>query len=255
MKVDKLRITATSYLNTIPFVYGIEKSGYLKDYKLNLEVPSGCAKDLLENRADIGLVPVGAISEIGDDFEIIYNYCLGANGKVRTVVLLSRVPLEKIKTIYLDFESRTSVRLVKVLAERFWMLNGIEWKGIEDKSVGNYKQHESIVAIGDKTFALTSEYEYVYDLAEEWYKFTSLPFVFACWLKRKDISDDRIAEFNKAIDWGILNKVEAVREYKKTNNIDVNLEEYVEKYLSYEFDGKKQEALKLFLKYIGSLVH
>jgi chorismate dehydratase len=258
--VEKLRITATSYLNTLPFVYGIRNSGYLKNYVLDLEVPSVCSKNLMEGKADIALIPLGALPETGNDFEIIYNYCLGANGKVKTVVLLSRVPLEKIREVYLDFESGTSVRLVKVLAEKYWKLSAVKWHNLESGigyrvSSNRFSDYESIVAIGDKTFELIGQYEYVYDLAEEWYKFTSLPFVFACWVKRKDIADETIKLFNKAIEYGIQNKLEAVREYKKTNGIDVDLEEYVEKYLSYEFDALKQEGMKKFLKFIGSMVH
>ncbi len=268
--MEKVRITATSYLNTIPFVYGIRNSGFLENYELDLEVPSGCSKNLIEGKADIALVPVGALSEIGDEFEIIYNYCLGANGKVKTVVLLSRVPLDKIENIYLDFESRTSVRLVKVLAEKFWKLNGVKWHDINEVRIENgelrienviesYQKYDSVVAIGDKTFELRGQYPYIYDLAEEWHKFTLLPFVFACWVKRKDIPEAIISKFNKAIEYGIMNKLEAVREYKsalKSQNSkmydDVNLEEYVEKYLSYEFDERKQEGMRLF---ISSLVH
>lgn len=118
--------------------------------------------------------------------------------------------------------------------------------------IEQYKNYESVIAIGDKTFGLFNKYEYIYDLAEEWYKFTSLPFVFACWLKRKTIGKEIIEPFTQAIKFGIDNKLKAVREYKETHNIEIDLEEYVEKYMSYEFNEKKQEALKLF---ISLLVH
>jgi chorismate dehydratase len=248
----KLIITATSYLNTIPFVYGIERGGFLKNYELLLDVPSGCARNLAEGKADIGLVPVGAITQIDKSYEILYDYCLGANGKVNTVLLLSRVPLKEIKDIYLDFESATSVRLVKILAEHYWGKYDINWRNINRQDTSDYIEYTSLLAIGDKTFELVKEFEYKYDLAEEWYKFTGLPFVFACWMKRNTISGDNIVNLTMSLKYGVEHKLEAVREYKNRTGIKVNLEEYVEKYMSYEFDSRKQEALGQF---ISLLVH
>jgi chorismate dehydratase len=248
--VDKLRITATSYLNTVPFVYGIRNSGKLLNYELKLEVPSACAYDLIKGNADIGLVPVAFIPELENEYDILYDYCLGANGKVKTVLLLSRLPLEEIKNVFLDFESGTSVRLVKVLVENYWKLKNIQWHNIENKNTNEYIKYDSVVAIGDKTFDLAGKYKYVYDLAHEWYLFTSLPFVFACWMKRKDINGEVIKQFTEALTYGVNNKFEAVRKLKKEKGLDIDLEEYVDKYMSYEFDERKQKALRLFLEYI-----
>jgi len=106
----------------------------------------------------------------------------------------------------------------------------------------------AIVAIGDKTFDLVSRYKYVFDLAEEWFKFTKLPFVFACWVSVKKLPDDIVEQFSKAMAFGVANKVIAVTNYPYEVNTDPI--EYVEKYISYELDGHKRKALEKFLDYI-----
>jgi chorismate dehydratase len=243
-------ITATSYLNTLPFVYGIEKSGELKNYVLELDVPAVCAERIRQGNADIGLIPVAMLPQVTENYKMLDKYCLGAHGKVKSVLLLSQVPLGQIKDIYLDFESRTSVRLVTILAEHYWKLKDINWRKIWNNEQQDYSYYESLVAIGDKTFALWDKFSYKYDLAEEWYKFTSLPFVFACWVVKNDVPGETIVQLEKALQFGLINKLEAVREYKSVTGIDIDLEEYVEKYMNYDFDKPKHEALKLFLSYL-----
>ena len=161
-------------------------------------------------------MPVAFIPKLEKEYDILYDYCLGANGRVKTVLLLSKLPLDKIENIYLDFESGTSVRLVKVLAEKYWKLKNINWHDIKNKNTDEYVKYESVVAIGDKTFELAGKYEYVYDLAHEWYLFTSLPFVFACWMKRKDINGDILIQFKEALAYGVRNKIEAVKKHKQS---------------------------------------
>ena len=117
-----------------------------------------------------------------NNYEIISDYCIGAVGKVKTVVLFSQVPLNQITKIYLDTHSRTSVNLVKVLAREYWKINP-EWEQWDETQTNSLPV--SAVMIGDKTFAMVQQYRYTYDLAEEWQDFTNLPFVFACWVANK----------------------------------------------------------------------
>src|SRR5690349_16409009 len=119
MDTTLLRISAVSYLNAKPFVYGIEQSGFLKNYSLSLDVPSLCAEKLRNGQVDIGLSPVAIIPELKEHF-IIPDFCIGANGPVHTVMLYSEVPLQHIKTIQLDYQSKTSCLLVQVLAKHWW---------------------------------------------------------------------------------------------------------------------------------------
>ena len=107
------RIAAVSYLNTIPFIYGIGHEGNLRA-ELLLSPPAVCAKNFAEHKADIALVPAAAVPSLADA-EIVTEYCIGAAGPVRTVVLLSGEPIETVRRVFLDAHSLTSVQLAGYL--------------------------------------------------------------------------------------------------------------------------------------------
>ncbi len=176
---------------------------------------------------------------------ILSDYCIGSIGKVNTVVLFSNCPLDRIKEISLDTDSRTSVQLVKILAEKHWKISPF-WKPIHFN--GSEILPESTVAIGDKTFELKGKYKYVYDLGEEWFVFSKLPFVFACWVSVKKIEDEIIHKLNQSLAFGVTNKLKAVVEHKDVYK--TNVVEYVEKYISYELDENKRKGMVLFLNYL-----
>ncbi len=113
--MDKIRISAVKYANTYPFIYGLKESGFEKKVILETDHPADCASKLINNRADIGLIPVASLPLL-NEYHIISDYCIGANGDVRTVMLLSNCPFEDVETIYLDYRSRSSVNLTRVLA-------------------------------------------------------------------------------------------------------------------------------------------
>ena len=119
MGMDKIRISAVKYANTYPFIYGIMESGFYKKVILETDHPADCAAKLISGRADIGLIPVAALPLL-KEYYIISDYCIGANGNVKTVMLLSNCSFDEIKTIYLDYRSRSSVNLTKVLAKNSW---------------------------------------------------------------------------------------------------------------------------------------
>ncbi len=242
--MDRLRISAVSYSNTIPFVYGIEKSGFLDNFSLELDVPSVCAQKLIENKVDIGLIPVAMIPEVMTPF-IISDYCIGSNGVVNSVLLVSEKPLEKINEIFLDFESRTSVQLVRVLAKHFWKID-VEWRALDKEKLIDFTNLEAVVIIGDKCFDLAKKFKYVYDLSYEWQKFSSLPFVFACWIANKKIPENVKKQFNEAVKFGVENIAISIENISS----EIDLFKYLTKNISYSFDKQKKQAMDLFLKYL-----
>jgi chorismate dehydratase len=247
--MDTLRISAVSYLNTLPFVYGIRNSGLLSNYDLQLDIPSECARKFISREVDIALVPAAALAKL-KTYQLLNEYCIGASGKVKTVLLLSQVPLNKIKTIHLDYHSLTSVNLVKILSKHHWKINP-QWINLNELTEMNLVKLESIVAIGDKTFLIEKDFKYVYDLAEEWRNFTQLPFVFACWVAHKNVPSDILNTFNAALGWGIQHKLQSIKELfdaKRFPNVD--LKEYYEKNIDFIFDEPKHNAFRLFLKYL-----
>jgi chorismate dehydratase len=246
-----LKISAVSYLNTFPFVYGILNSGYLEEFSLELDVPSVCAEKLKNGDVDIALVPVGAMPDLIKPL-IITDYCIGAVKSVKSVVLLSQVPLETIRSIYLDFDSRTSVQLVKVLAQKFWKIDP-EWKRLKAGQAEKLNGNEALVAIGDKTFELVKHYKFVYDLAEEWFHFTSLPFVFAAWMSIKPIPEPILQSLNSSLAWGIARKAEALDFFQEKLPACDDCLKYLEENISYELDTQKKKGLAQFILLLDQL--
>jgi chorismate dehydratase len=243
-----LNISAVSYLNTYPFVYGIQQSGYLQNYHLYLEVPSLCAERLKSGEADIALVPAGALPDFAN-YHIISDYCIGAVDKVITVLLLSRKPLEKISRVYLDFDSRTSARLVRVLSRSFWKIEPV-FEPLGPGQAEHFSGKDAIVAIGDKTFAMRNDYPYVYDLAEEWIKFTGMPFVFALWISLKPVPPEVKMSLNLALAYGINNIEEVLKYFNSRLPLNADCRKYLTENISYTFDEAKRDGLNLFLSYL-----
>lgn len=239
----KVRVGAVSYLNTKPLIYGIEKGMIKDEADLLIDYPSKIASMLLEDKIDVGLVPVAIIPEM-KEYHIISDYCIGSVGKVASVCLFSDVPLEKIETILLDYQSRTSVALLKVLIREYWKLNVV----FENTS-GNYQSKISGttagLVIGDRALQQRKISPFIYDLGEEWEKFTGLPFVFAAWISNKKLEDNFIKNFNEANAFG-LNKIDEVVKENPFEAFD--LHHYYSDCISFEMDENKKKGLELFLK-------
>lgn len=215
---------------------------------VELDIPAVCAQKLKEGKVDAGLVPVALLPHL-PNYYIISDYCIGAVGTVKSVLLLSKVPLEQIKTIMLDYQSRTSVTLVQVLAREYWKIapEFINTKaGFEDTIDGT----TAAVIIGDRTFGLHDKYPYVYDLAHEWQQFTGLPFVFAVWAANKPVDQEFIDAFNQALAYGLKHKKEAALMGVNSGVAQDEIVEYYEKYISYELDEAKKKGLQKFLSYL-----
>ena len=169
--MNKIRISAVKYANTYPFMYGLVKNGFDKKTILETNHPADCAAKLINNKADIGLIPVASLP-LMKEYYIISNYCIGANGEVKTVRLLSHCPFEDIEIIYLDYRSLSSISLVKVLAKNSWKKEFV-WKptskGFDFVKIG---MNEGAVLIGDQCFEYENYFRYRIDLAAEWKKFS-----------------------------------------------------------------------------------
>lgn len=239
-----IKISAVNYLNTKPFVYGIEHAGFLKDYELTLDIPSTCARKLINHEVDIGLIPIAILPKL-DYQEILTDYCIGAKGEVGSVLLLSEEPLDKIENIILDFHSHTSIYLVKILCSKYWNINPL-WINSTEDFHHSIKGTTAGVLIGDRAMKIKSQYSFIYDLAFEWEQFTGMPFVFACWVCNRELPEQFVRNFERAISWGVEHKLEAIASVE-------NYEEakyYVENNISYDLDTDKRAAMDLFLSYL-----
>ncbi|HUM52019.1 MAG TPA: menaquinone biosynthesis protein [Chitinophagales bacterium] len=240
------KVSAVSYLNTKPFLHGLETASIKKKIKLSLDIPTLVAQKLLTGEADIGLVPIAIIPQLKNP-QIISPFCIGANGKVKTVSLFSNVPIEEINTVYLDYQSRTSVLLVQVLFKEFWKLDVTflpAFEGYENA----IKNNIAAVIIGDRAIASLGQFNYEYDLAEAWKQHTGLPFVFAAWVSNKEIDFDFLDDFNAALQIGWSNRNQILDQYKKYNSPYFSVKEYWNTNIQYQLDNDKKQALELFLR-------
>jgi chorismate dehydratase len=216
-------------------------SGILDQIELILDIPSDCAHKLINNQVDIGLVPVAALLEI-PNYKIISNYCIGASGAVDSVFIFSDKPIDEVATIKLDIQSRTSNNLAKVLLKNYWRVTP---EFVSDGKV------DAFVQIGDRTFGKKDQYPYRYDLAEEWQKFSGLPFVFAVWAANKEVPESFLTDFNSALKYGLDHRSEVINAIPLRENFDFG--DYLINKIDYTLDNKKLEALQKFHQMINDL--
>lgn len=241
------RISCVKYINSLPFISGLEKHPVRKKSMISLDTPAECYNKLLTGLVDIGLVPVVALRKLEKKY-IISPYCIGTRGQVNSVLMASDTPLKKIEKIYLDYQSRTSVELTRVLCREFWEIEpefipakpGFVKDKIPEKS--------AYVVIGDRAFPFHQSSYHIYDLGEEWIKYSSKPFVFACWVSNKLIDQEFISEFSEALKSGLDHRNELVEDLAKEHpELNTDFHEYFYHHINYNFDSDSVEGMELFL--------
>ncbi|MCX8021027.1 MAG: menaquinone biosynthesis protein [Chitinophagaceae bacterium] len=244
--MNKIRTGIVNYLNTRPFYYGLTHSPVIEKIELISHYPSVIADWLLQGKIDLGLVPVVVLKQMPSHY-IVGNYCIGTEGEIASVALFSDVPLEEIREIYLDYQSRTSVALLKYLMRESWHIQpDVKESGDEDYRKKIQGTTAGLV-IGDRAFEQRKISRYVYDLGWEWKKHTGLPFVFAVWASAKPLPEDFISEFDEALDMGIRN----IPEVLKQEDFPIyDLSKYFTQHLSYELNIPKKKAMEKFLSFL-----
>ncbi len=245
-QMKKIKAGAVSYLNTKPLIYGFEQGMMQDSVELLLHYPSRIAGMLLDDEIDLGLVPVAIIPRMRESY-IISDYCIGAEGAVASVCLFSDVPVTEIKEVLLDYQSRTSVRLAKVLLKEYWKLNPVLTDAKEDFR-DHIKGTTAGLVIGDRAFEQRRISPYYYDLGEAWKLHTGLPFVFAAWISNKKLDTGFIKAFNEATSAG-LQQLDKVIEQNPTDLFD--LRKYYTQHISYALTAEKRRGLSLFLDKIS----
>ena len=214
------RIAAVSYLNTIPFIYGIRHAGNLRA-ELLLTPPALCASNFIDGNADIALLPSAV-----------------------TVVVVSNTPIEEVRRIWLDAHSRTSVQLTGYLAARRWKI-APQWLDMSDYAVLDTPQEgDAFLLIGDKVFDHEDEFIYSYDLAAEWREATGLPFAFAVWVARKGTPYEVTDALEEALTFGVERIYEAVQQSDYRDRPYAY--DYLTRNIDFLFDNEKRKALQKF---------
>ena len=245
------KVSLVSYWNTKPFLFGIQHSPVRKHFDLQLDVPSAGGKKMLKAESDIALIPVVIKNEV-PELQLITEYCIGATGPVRTVCLVSNVPIEEIKEIILDDHSLTSIQLLRILLKEFWNIH----PKLIPATVAFFdsvKNNTAALVIGDRSFHVSNRYSYVYDLAEYWVKLTGLPFVFAAWFSRKPIDEEIASQLNSALKFGVDHIEEVAALLASATVSEQEMLYYLKHNISYNLDNDKRRGMDLFLQKIKTL--
>lgn len=241
--MSKIKVGAVSYLNTKPLIYGFQQGMLMDSIEMITDYPARIASMLLKNEIDIGLVPV-AIIPLLKQAAIVGDYCIGADGPVASVCIFSDVPIAEVKEVLLDYQSRTSVMLARILLKEYWKVNPILTNASED-----FRSHISGttagLVIGDRAFEQRKRSKFSYDLGSVWKLHTGLPFVFAAWVSNKQLEPQFITAFNEATGWGLqhLDKVIAQNPYPL-----FDLHAYFTNNVVYQLNNKNRAGLDLFLE-------
>ena len=239
-----------SYLNTKPLIYGFEKGMMINEVELITDFPASIADMLINDEVDIALVPIATIPLL-NEYHIITDYCIGTTGEVASVCLFSDVPLTEIKTILLDYQSRSSVGLLRILLKDYWKLN-------VDLISANANYEEKILGttaglvIGDRAFIQRKKSKYIFDLGTAWKEMTGLPFLFAAWIANKKLPQTFVEKFNQTTGKGLKNLTEIILANPYTH---YDLKKYYEENISFNLDDDKRRGLAEYLKRLRELAN
>ncbi|HXM59523.1 MAG TPA: menaquinone biosynthesis protein [Terriglobales bacterium] len=254
--MKRLRISAISYLNTAPLMWDFEHGDSGTDFDISYTLPSQCAVSLREGFADIGIIPAAAYTSV-PDLVILPDVAIASRRAVRSILLVSKVPLEKIRSIALDTSSMTSVALTKVLFEKWWG-GGRTFTAMAPDIEQMLKTHDAGLVIGDPALRINRSHYITYDLAEEWICLTGKPFVFAFWAARKEALKhaprdlDLATVFQESRDHGLLGESvdHAAREWAPRLGLSQeSAKSYLTENIHYSLDPACLHGMQLFLKY------
>jgi chorismate dehydratase len=253
-----LRISAISFLNTAPLMWDFEHGDSGKDFEITYTVPSQCAAALAANQADIGIIPAFTYAEI-PGLVILPNIAIAAKDHVRSILLISRKPIEEVRTVATDTSSRTSVALTQVLFTKFFG-GPREFAPRPPQLDAMLASHDAALLIGDSALQVSlhdSPY-YLYDLAHEWRVRTAKPFVFAFWAVRLDslhrlAKDMNLAKvFQRSRDHGLEAGNIALMAREWAPRLVLTEDEvttYLTQNIDYDLDRENHLGLKLFFQY------
>ncbi|MBZ5629241.1 MAG: menaquinone biosynthesis protein [Acidobacteriia bacterium] len=264
-----LKISAISFLNTAPlmwdFNHGVTPEQHCDhdlppelraDFTVEYTVPSRCAEDLRHGRADIGIIPAITYATI-PGLVILPDAAIAAKGAVRSILLVARKPIQQVNTIAADTSSRSSVALAQILCQTLWG-RVRQFRDLPPDLDSMLAACDAALLIGDPALRIAREKYFVYDLAEEWRKFTGKPFVFAFWAVRLPAlnevrrSLDVAAVFRNSRDHGI--QPENIGQIARQWSPRVGLSEreitsYLTRNVHFFLDAENLEGLELFFRY------
>ena len=252
----RLRISAISYLNTAPLMWDFEHGEAGRHFDISYTLPSLCAKALAEGTADIGIIPAAAYAQI-PGLVVLPDVAIASRRAVRSILLVSRVPIEQVRSVALDKSSMTSVALTKILFEK-WFGGGREFVSREPDLGKMLAECDAGLLIGDPALQVDRSKYHTVDLAEEWIRYTGKPFVFAFWaareqaLREADPALDIAMIFRESRDHGLApDNVNSIsQEWAPRLGLSESVvRDYLNENIHYRLDGGCLDGLEMFYRY------
>ncbi|HJX00874.1 MAG TPA: menaquinone biosynthesis protein [Terriglobales bacterium] len=255
----QLRVSAISYLNTAPLMWNFEHGSLAaelrRDFKVDYTIPSHCAQMLAERSVDIGIIPVAAYTTI-PGLRVLPDVAIASKDAVRSILLVSKKPVDLIRSVALDSSSRTSAALVQVL---FRLQNrDADFFPAEPRLDAMLARHDAALLIGDPALQVDHTRYHVSDLAQEWRRLTGKPFVFAFWAVREGVASEeqlaRITEvFCQSRDAGLTHLNEIADEWSPKLSLDGgSLRNYLTRNIHYYLDAENLAGMELFFQLASS---
>jgi chorismate dehydratase len=255
MMASPVRVGAVSYLNAKPLYYRL--SDHTPGVALSMEVPSRLAEQLAAGELDVALIPsVEYLRGASRGYEILPGFAIAARGRVRSVKLFSRVPLDRIDRLALDAGSRTSQALARVWLDA---RHGVRPSAIEELPLGVSALEstaDAVLVIGDRAMKVPDEpFHQVVDLAEAWRDMTGLPFVFALWVVRAGADLGGLpAALERSRAEGLAHADELARIHGPRLGLDFRTcYDYLTRVLSYDLGEPELAGLERFARMAARL--
>jgi chorismate dehydratase len=246
--MERPRVSVVKYLNTVPLIWGMLHGRQRGKYDLDFTTPAACADAVLAGKADVGIVPSIEYQRI-DDLEILPGLSIASKAPVKSVLLLSAVPIENIRSVSMDNSSRTSVVLTAILLRKFYrhQFDSIPAAPDPDQML---RLADAALVIGDPALVYKGQAPHVYDVAAEWKKFTGLPFVFAVWAGRSGlVLGDLLEDFADSCAYGLDHVDDIATAYGPVSGITPEqVKIYLTRNIDYTLDEENLRGLSLFYK-------
>lgn len=269
----KLRISVVQYLNTAPLVYGFTRGALQNKYDLSFTVPSQCADDLRDGRADIAIIPAIEFQRI-DDLVVLPDLAIAAKKRVRSLLIVSRKPISEVKSIALDGSSRSTQALTRILCAEHWQIKPAFFEATFDSTATILEQADAALLIGDPALRLAisiagnatlgaagelmcspdkagidaTETLHVYDVVQEWRRLTGLPAVLAVWAgRRESVTPEIVADFVASKEYGVAHLGEISAAASAEQNLPAaDLLNYLQENIDFSLDSDNLAGLELY---------
>jgi len=277
--VTKLRISIVQYLNTAPLVWGFTNGPLRGKYDLSFTVPSQCAEQLRRGAVDVAIIPAIEYQRI-DNLAILPDMAIASKKQVRSLLIISKKPIEQVNSFALDASSRSTQTLTRILCAEKWKIAPEFFEASPDLGA-MLEQADAALLIGDPALRIAvgiekdswsgaegrtmcqaaalgitnAEMLYVYDVVSEWRSLTGLPAVLAVWAARRDVATpDVAADFLASRDFGLSCIPEICFDAARDLELPQRtLESYLRDNIDFTLDEENRRGLELYFAHAAKL--